>query len=144
MLKQELTSSAYSLTDRIRLFHGTVTPTILYGSSCWTMTKELERRLRACQRRMLRLIIGARRRITTGTNLEPWVDFIKRTTREAEERLDRLKIEDWVTAQRRRKWNFARRVATQERSWWSSNAAKWNPAITSSRTSRPPGRPKQR
>ena len=36
--KQELTGSRYPLADRLRLFHGTVTPTILYGCEAWTMT----------------------------------------------------------------------------------------------------------
>ena len=36
-LKQELTGTRYSLADRLRLFHGTVTPTILYGCEAWTL-----------------------------------------------------------------------------------------------------------
>ena len=62
MLKQELTSKFYPLKDRIRLFYGTVTPTVLYGSGCWTLTKDLDNRLRRCQRRMMRMIIGCQRR----------------------------------------------------------------------------------
>ena len=31
MLKHELTTKAYAIKDRLRLFHGTVTPTVLYG-----------------------------------------------------------------------------------------------------------------
>ena len=157
-------------SSTVRLFQGAVTPIVLYGSGCWTMTKESERRLRACQRRMLRLIIGVKRRVNApqgGNNdndvdsnateinfqceqdedddcLEPWVDFIKRTTHDAEERLRRLNIEDWITAQRRRKWNFARRVASQNGSRWSNRVAKWNPELTSARTSRQQGRPKKR
>ena len=40
MLKQELTTRAYSLLGRLRLFHGTITPTVLYGCSSWTMTTD--------------------------------------------------------------------------------------------------------
>jgi len=61
-LKQELAGSRYSLTDRLRLFHGTVTPTILYGCEAWTLTTELENRLTRTQRQMLRMILHSPRR----------------------------------------------------------------------------------
>ena len=42
LLKHELTTKTYSIKDRLRLFHGTVTPTVLYGCSSWTLTVELK------------------------------------------------------------------------------------------------------
>ena len=115
------------------------------------------------------MIIGAKRRIVTradGDNgvdsnismthfsetrseadddcLEPWVDFIKRATHDAEEKLHRLDIEDWVSAQRRRKWNVAHRIAMQSSDRWSNRAATWNPDLTSNVAARPQGRPKKR
>ena len=63
--KQELTSRTYSLNDRLRLFHGTVTPAILYGSEAWTMTKELEQKVQSIQRKMLRMILQLLRRRAT-------------------------------------------------------------------------------
>ena len=76
MLKHELTSKHYPLKSRLKLFDGAVTPTIMYGSASWTLTKDLEQSLQRTQRRMLRLIIGTPRRqvhtttetITTITN----------------------------------------------------------------------------
>ena len=62
MLKQELTGHRYSLSDRLRLFHGTITPTALYSSETWVMTAELENRLRKTQRQMLRMILHTPRR----------------------------------------------------------------------------------
>ena len=62
LLKHELTTKTYSIKDRLRLFHGTITPTILYGCSSWTLTGELENRLRRTQRQMLRMIINPPRR----------------------------------------------------------------------------------
>jgi len=61
-LKQELTGHRYALADRLRLFHGTVTPTILYRCEAWTLTTKLENRLKRTQRQMLRMILHAPRR----------------------------------------------------------------------------------
>ena len=61
-LKQELTGRRYSLSDRLRLFHGTVTPTVLYSCEAWTLTNELEQRLKRTRRQMLRMILHAPRR----------------------------------------------------------------------------------
>ena len=154
LLKHELTTKTYSVKDRLRLFHGTVTPTVLYGCSSWTLTGELENRLRRTQRQMLRMIINPPRRrlseneqhnkhtpaqtaaesheipkdmtthdpttqiptrndsdsdghdvdsevsdiqIPTDTNnesTESWVDWIKRSTHEAENLIQSLGIED--------------------------------------------------
>ena len=69
---------------------------------------------------------------------------MKRTTREAEARLEDMNIEEWTTTQRRRKWNFAKRIATQSGDRWSNTAARWNPELTSNRTFRFQGRPKKR
>ena len=97
MQKQELTGKHYSVNDRLRLFHGTVTPTVLYGCEAWALSTELEHRLQKTQRQMLRMILRVPRRIIHTTsdngsdvtsepdcditiedaaeNLEPWVDW---------------------------------------------------------------------
>ena len=62
--KSELCSKHYRLRDRLRLFESTVTATVLYGSGSWTMTAELERKLRSTQRKMLRWMMGGGRRKT--------------------------------------------------------------------------------
>ena len=66
--KHELTGKHYSLNCRLRLFDAVISPTILYGSECWTITKHLEDVLRTTQRKMLRLILGRRRRIVEAQN----------------------------------------------------------------------------
>ena len=38
-----------------------MTPTVLFGSCAWTLTVDLERKLRTTQRRMLRWMIGVGR-----------------------------------------------------------------------------------
>ena len=195
-LKKELTGSRYSLTDRLRLFHGTVTPTVLYASESWTLTTELENRLRRTQRQMLRMIVHAPRRRqvieaqptqpetttqpnttitaqsaitidtssdsdvdsaisdrqipplpddTDNTELEPWADWIKRSTHDVEARMKRLKLDDWVSLQRRRKWKWAQKLALCEDSSWATAAIQWDPTLDPRLNSqRRPGRPKTR
>ena len=71
-LKQELTTKSYSLKGRLRLFHGTITPTILYGSSAWTLTTALQNKIRRTQRQMLRMILHCpRRRQAPNNNQTP-------------------------------------------------------------------------
>ena len=62
LFKSELTTRSYSLKGRLRLFDGTITPTVLYGCASWTMTTELTNRLKRTQRQMLRMILNSPRR----------------------------------------------------------------------------------
>jgi hypothetical protein len=70
-LRHELTSKAYPLKSRLRLFNTTVTATALYGSASWTLTVQLEEQLQRTQRRMLRLVVGTGRRRTTNPRKDP-------------------------------------------------------------------------
>ena len=51
---------------------------------------------------MLRMMLRCQRRVIAnspaGIELEPWVDWIKRTTHAGEERLSRLGMRDWVAS----------------------------------------------
>ena len=166
--KQELMNRDYSLNDRLRLFHGTVTPTVLYGCEAWTMTTELEQRLRVTQRQMLRMILQMPRRrvtlesetdtsegaeqqaqasidVTTDESLEPWQEWIRRSTREVEHRMGRLNLDDWITLQRRRKWRWARKIATSTQEAWGPLVLKWDPSphlgvLRNRRTGKPKAR----
>ena len=171
------TLTQHELTQQ---FYGTITPTILYGSATWTLTIELENRIRKTQRQMLRMIIGTpRRRSNTTENpntkhttiseqkthndtneqeqasdsntsdansetpqltipqqgtqddehIEPWPDFIRRCTREAEALLEKLKIDDWITQHKRQKWHLARDVTTRDKHKWSYQAISWMPTL---------------
>ena len=166
--KQELTCRVYSINDRLRLFHGTVTPTILYGSEAWTMTKELERRLQTTQRKMLRMIIQIPRRMIqepdseesestshqsnmqrpdelSEESLEPWHEWIQRSTHEAEQRMQKLQMKDWVHIQRQRKWRWAGKIATKAQDSWILRALTWDPSPHMGvLKSRNVGRPKMR
>ena len=63
LLKKELCGQHFSLHNRMRLFDAVVAPIVLYGSTSWTMTQSREERLRTTQRKMLRKIWGAQRRM---------------------------------------------------------------------------------
>ena len=82
----------------MKLFESTVTPAVLYGSSCWTMWADTERLLRTNRRRMLRLMVGARRRPN-----ETWVEYMQRSTWRSEELAAKYKLTDECDLQRKRK-----------------------------------------
>ena len=154
--KHELTKKNYSLSDRLRLFEAVVSPTVLYGSEAWTLTAEMARLLKTTQRRMLRMILGhGRRRIQRapeptnsdnksedseeeptviqdddGDELEPWVDWIRRVTHNAENTLQKLKIRTWIEQARKRKWRFAAELFSGDgEQKWSHAALEWNPQV---------------
>jgi len=58
LLRGELTSKVYPLNRRLRLFDGTITPSVLYGRAAWTLTKDMVTKLQRTQRRFLRIVIG--------------------------------------------------------------------------------------
>ena len=65
--KAELCGKHVSIAARLKLFSAVVTPTFLYGSGTWTLTAGRENRIRTTQRRMLRWILGAGRRLIPTT-----------------------------------------------------------------------------
>jgi hypothetical protein len=73
IFRDELTDKHYNLDQRLRLFKAVVQPSFLYGSVCWTMTRKREQYIRTAQRKMVRTIIGSRRKLVDN-ELEDWVD----------------------------------------------------------------------
>eukprot|EP00973_Karenia_brevis_P018647 2557449-Karenia_brevis.AAC.1 len=134
-----LCNKAYGLQSRLKLFGATVSQSVLYGSGTWTMTLARERRLQSAQRRMMRLMLGSGRRVerqcaetqsdTTQSSdeqtkeeemhleipeiweLEPWVDWVRRTTHLAEKEMQKAGVQDWVSQQRHRKWMLAGHIS---------------------------------
>jgi len=153
--KQELTNKHYPLRDRLKLFDSVVTPTMLYGSSSWVLTKTTEQLLTRTQRRMLRMVLGSgRRRLVVETaatsshdvdsqcdeqvngettsdedHLETWVDWLKRTTHYIEDHLAKLSIESWVHQARRRIWNWAQHVSSLSDDRWAKQLVIWKPDL---------------
>ena len=58
---------------------------------------------------------------------ESWLDWIKRATSIAESQLKKAGIDDWVTAQRRRKYKWAGHVSRRCDGRWSTRALNWIP-----------------
>ena len=77
--------------------------------------------------------------------LESWVDWMKRTARDAEDKLRKLKIDDWVTMQQKQKWNWAARVAQHNEYRWTFHAIRWDPLLHTKRSGlRKQDRPQKR
>ena len=76
-------------------------------------------------------------------SLEPWVDWVQRCTREAEQHLRRLGIQDWNSIQERRKAKAAALIHTEQHKW-TYHALHWDPQTTYPTALRRQGRPKTR
>ena len=133
--KDELTGKQYALKQRLRLFESVVSPTALYGCETWSLTKRDEQFLQRTQRKMLRMIFGAKRRIVHRheedgePELELWVDWIKRTTHAVEDEMSKMKIKNWIQHVRFRKWNYFGRILDHDMSRWTRIAHEWDPAL---------------
>ena len=95
---------------------------------------------------MLRLVLGqTRRRLTTdsGCTLEPWVDWVRRVTKRAEDKMKELGYLDWNGLQQRQKLQWAERLDEFEEDRWAKIAYHWRPDLFT-KTWRGRGRPKRR
>ena len=139
MFRDELTDKNYPLGQRIRLFKCVIQPSILYGCVSWVMTIARERLLRSTQRKMMRTILGRRRYTSINddnneeADMEPWVDWIRRVTHEAEERLQQYNVPCWVEEVRRRRFRWAGHVAQRSDGRWTSTVLEWRPQGTRAR-----------
>ena len=76
---------------------------------------------------------------------EYWVEYIKRSTNEAIEKMGNEKIRCWNKTHKKTKWRLALRIATSPSERWLMKAAEWNPELSSRyRTNRAIGRPRKR
>ena len=55
----------------------------------------------------------------TGPNPEDWIDYMRRSAGRVDELSTKFAMEDWITAYRKKKWNFAGRAARQTDDRWS-------------------------
>ena len=136
--KNELCNKSYHLQDRLRLFEATVTPTLLYASSTWAMTKHQESSLQVLRRRMLRYVCRIHRKRDQQGALESWIVFLQRVATQTGKIAEKYGLDDWIVAYRRRKWRFAGRTARQTDQRWSTRLLSWIPVHGYGRL---PGRP---
>ena len=57
--------------------------------------------------------------IDTTEKEEDWIEYIKRSTKEAEEHMKKMKIPCWIETHRRLKWRMARRIVSLPEEWWT-------------------------
>ena len=127
----------------MRLFDAVITPAVLYGTSTWALTQSMERKLKTVRRRMLRYVfrIHRRRGPAPALDLEDWVDFVRNAAEKVDAISERMGMESWVILHRRRKWQFAGKLARQCDSRWSQQVVHWKPNFGFGRSA---GAPKTR
>ena len=82
---------------------------------------------------------------TTLIEEEDWIEYIKRSTVDAMEKMECAKIRCWNRIHKKMKWKLAMRIATSPSDRWLKKAAEWNPELSSRcRTNRAIGRPRKR
>ena len=75
---------------------------------------------------------------------EDWIEYIKRSTEEAIEKMERAKIRCWNKTHRKMKWKLALRIETSPSERWLNKSAEWNPELSSRFwTNRAIGRPRK-
>ena len=76
---------------------------------------------------------------------EDWIDYIRRSTADAIDKMEHAKIRCWNKTHRKMKWKLALRIATSPSERWLKKAAEWNPELSSRyRTNRTIGRPREK
>ena len=82
---------------------------------------------------------------TTSIEEEDWIEYTKRSTEEAIEKMESATIRCWNKTHKKMKWKLARRIAISPNDRWLRKAADWNPELsTRYRTNRAIGRPRKR
>ena len=118
MFGDGVTSKKYNLEQRLKLFKAVVQPSLLYGCCCWTLT------LKTTQRKMMRTILGVKRRITRNT-LESWIDWMIRATHEGDAAMRQFNVPDWVEEVHRRKFRWAGHVSRRHDGRWTREVLTW-------------------
>ena len=76
---------------------------------------------------------------------EDWIEYIKRSTADALDKMERAKIRCWNRTHTKMKWKLALRIATSPCERWLKKAAEWNLDLSSRyKTNRAIGRPRKK
>ena len=68
---------------------------------------------------------------TTAIEEEEWIEYMKRSTDEAIEKMKNAKIRCWMKTHKRMKWRLALRIASLPCERWIVKDAEWNPELSS-------------
>ncbi len=137
--RQTLTNRKVSLKLRLKLFASAVCPVATYSLESSSLTRALEQKLDATQRKMLRNIVGWRRRRD-----ESWNLTMRRMSQRVTRGLQIFPVEGWVCSLRRKKYRLATRIAGSSSSW-ALRVCTWRPETHRGAVPcRFPGRPPQR
>ena len=83
--------------------------------------------------------------IDTTEKEEDWIEYIKRSTKEAVKHFKNMKIPWWIETHRRLKWKMARRIVSLPKERWTKKIFDWHPGLDNKiKTRKPVGRPKRR
>ena len=88
-----------------------ITPRIIYGCECWTMSTKMEKKLGAAQRNMERSILGITYK-DKKTNI--WVR-------------KQIKVKDIIKVVKMRKWTWAGHVSRRTDNRWTQRLTQWQP-----------------
>ena len=119
-LRQLLCNRNGDLHKRMRMLTTSCGSVALWGNKSWTLTLAEKKKLRSTHRHMLRLVLGARRRPT-----ETFVDWIKRTTRQALIIADKTGVRCWLEIHLLNKWAWAGHVARMPTDRWAKRITEW-------------------
>ena len=61
---------------------------------------------------------------------EDWIEYMKRSTATAVEKMKAAKIPCWIETHTRLNWRLAMRIASLPDERWAKKAAKWNPSLS--------------
>ena len=107
--------------------------------------KEEEGRRRRRKKKKKEEEEGGRRRRKKEEEEEEWIEYMKRSTEVAIDRMKTAQIQCWIKTHRRMKWRLAMRIASLPEVIWIRKAAEWNPNFsTKYKTHKAVGRPKKR
>ena len=127
MMKSELTDKLAPLCLRLKLFQTVVTPTVLYGSCSWVLTGAREAILNTSQMKMLRTIVGTRRRVSKNGETETWVDWVKRATADERELMVTHRMPSWIEAQQLAVERWYQKVKGMSGDRWARKVLEWQP-----------------
>ena len=78
-------------------------------------------------------------------NEEDWIEYIKRSTKEADEHMEKQSVKCWIEVHKRMKWRMARRIITLPEKRWNRRVFNWHPGLDNNiKARRQVGRPKRR